>query len=173
MVPNPRPVFYTQHRGPCVPTQFFPNSSGSLYTRKTHPMCTQLTTLLASVQNPLFPGWERNACDARHFPSRFSVLGAIFPVFPVSFFLAAAQAAQRASARGTASQKTNESSSHHGSVQGKTTIHGSRASGGRRRRGESSVTTMAARHEPRSPAARFARRLARKKEREPSPVSFS
>ena len=79
--------------------QFFSNSAigrcGFSYTRKTHLMYTHLATLLASVKNPFVPhGGSEMRFGARHFPSRFSVLGAIFPVFPV--FLAAAQAAQSA-----------------------------------------------------------------------------
>ena len=80
--------------------QFFLVSSfgrcgGFPYTRKTHLMYTHLATCLASVKNPFVPhGGSEMRFGARHFPSRFSVLGAIFPVFPV--FLAAAQAAQSA-----------------------------------------------------------------------------
>ena len=70
----------------------------------------------------MFPRWERNAFGARHFPSRFSVLGAIFPVFPVA--LAAAQAAKAPSREAGSAQNETKARGHHGSVQGKTTIHG-------------------------------------------------
>ena len=135
--PTPRPVFYTQHSGR-LPTQFSRNSAlwVLLHTRKTHPMYTHLATLLASVKNPFVNhGGSEMRFGARHFPSRFSVLGAIFP--GVSNFLAAARQPKEPSREAGSAQNETKARGHHGSVQGKTKIfEGERR---RRRRGESSV----------------------------------